>query len=207
MDQKYDPRNVLTAMHHKVTGELLHLMDGFYSNIEDGLFELAFRDDDDAEQRHCFDLMREMRYRRTNLIQTFAKRMQKSLEGWFTDIPPATDHHDEFAALAGKMSEKCSSHFNMLLQNIVERTAYATERDTRRMELPISPYHISYCFVLSCRSLEFDKHSIEIVQELFSRFVLDRLGSVYGECNQRLEDAGYFTMRDVRALDQLVTSA
>ena len=52
MDQQYDPRNVLTAMHHKVTGELLHLMDGFYSNIEDGLFELAFRDDDDSEQRH-----------------------------------------------------------------------------------------------------------------------------------------------------------
>jgi hypothetical protein len=36
-----DPRNVITSMHHKVTGELLHLMDGLYSNIEDGLFELA----------------------------------------------------------------------------------------------------------------------------------------------------------------------
>jgi hypothetical protein len=203
MDQQFDPRNVLTATHHKVTGELLHLMDGFYSNIEDGLFELAFRDDDDREQRHCFDLMREMRYRRTNLIQTFAKRMQKSLEGWFSDIPLATDHSEEFAILAQGMSEKCSSHFNMLLQNIAERTAYGTERDSRTLELPISPYHISYCFVLSCRSLEFDKHSIEIVQELFGRFVLDRLGAVYGECNQRLEEAGYYTPREL----DLVSSA
>jgi hypothetical protein len=203
MDQQYDPRNVLTAMHHKVTGELLHLMDGFYSNIEDGLFELAFRDDDDGKQRHCFDLMREMRYRRTNLIQTFAKRMQKGLEGWFTEIPPATDHSDEFATLAQAMSEKCSSHFNVLLQSITERTVYATERDSRGFELPISPRHISYCFVLSCRSLEFDKHSIEIVQELFGRFVLDRLGTVYGECNQRLEEAGYYTTREL----DLVSSA
>lgn len=196
MDQQYDPRHVLTAMHHKVTGELLHLMDGFYSNIEDGLFELAFRDDDETEQRHCFDLMREMRYRRTNLIQTFAKRMQRSLEGWFADIAPEQDHSEEFAALARGMSEKCSSHFNILLHNIAERTAYGTERDPS-LELPISPYQIAYCFVLSCRSLEFDKHSIEIVQELFGRFVLDRLGAVYGECNQRLEDAGYFTTREL----------
>ena len=198
MDQQYDPRNVLTALHHKVTGELLHLMDGFYSNIEDGLFELAFRDEDDREQRHCFDLMREMRYRRTNLIQTFARRMQMSLEDWFADVPPpAEDDDDDFALLARNMSEKVAAHFSTLLQNIVERTAYGTERDINILELPISPYRISYCFVMSCRSLEFDKHSIEIVQDLFGRFVLDRLGAVYGECNQRLEDAGYFTMREL----------
>jgi hypothetical protein len=206
MDQKYDPRNVLTAMHHKLTGELLHLMDGFYSNIEDGLFELAFRDTDDAKQRHCFDLMREMRYRRTNLIQTFARRMQQNLEGWFNEVPLPKDHSDEFAALARGMSEKCSAHFNVLLANITERTAYATERDPNLLELPISPFQIACCFVLSCRSLEFDKHSIEIVQELFGRFVLDRLGAVYGECNQRLEEMGFFTTDEIREL-QLMSSA
>ena len=73
MGQTNDPRNVFTAMHHRVTGELLHLMDGFYSNIEDGLFELAFRNNDHNQRKRCFDLMREMRYRRTSLIQTFAK--------------------------------------------------------------------------------------------------------------------------------------
>ena len=36
MDQQYDPGNVFAAMHHRVTGELLRLMDGLYSNIEDG---------------------------------------------------------------------------------------------------------------------------------------------------------------------------
>ena len=72
MDRSMDPRNVFTAMHQHVTAEILHLMDGFYSNIEDGLFELAFRGEDEDKQRHCFDLMREMRYRRTNLIQTLS---------------------------------------------------------------------------------------------------------------------------------------
>jgi hypothetical protein len=203
MDHSYDPRNVFTAIHHKVTGELLQLMDDFYSNIEDGLFELAFRGSDDGEQRNCFDLMREMGYRRTNLIQAFAKRMQQNLEGWFLEVSTDTDSDDEFAELARTMSEKCCSHFNILLQNISERTAYGTERDPSTLELPISPYRISYCFVQSCRSLEFDRHSIEIVQELFGRFVLDRLGAVYGECNQRLEEAGFFTVQE----SQLVSSA
>ena len=42
MGQATEPRNLFNAMHHRMTGELLHLMDGFYSNIEDGLFELRF---------------------------------------------------------------------------------------------------------------------------------------------------------------------
>ena len=40
-EQRRDPEAVLNALHHNVTGELLRLIDGFYSNIEDGLFELA----------------------------------------------------------------------------------------------------------------------------------------------------------------------
>ncbi|MCH8141498.1 MAG: DUF1631 family protein [Proteobacteria bacterium] len=198
MDPKTDPRNIFTAMHHTVTGELLHLMDGFYSNIEEGLFELAFDNEDVDQQRRCFDLMRELRYRRSNLIQAFAKRMQKGMEGWFNDSFEYDAEVDaEFEQLAMGMAEKCSAHFSNLLQNIAERAAYGTGRDVDGMNLPISPFRIAYNFIVSCRSLEFDEHAIEIVQELFRRFVLDRLGAVYGECNQRLEVAGYCTIREL----------
>ena len=55
MDQQFDPGNVFMAMHHRVTGELLHLMDGLYSNIEDGLFELAYRTRDAEEGMAAFE--------------------------------------------------------------------------------------------------------------------------------------------------------
>lgn len=204
MDQMYDPRNVFSAMHHKVTGDLLQLMDGFYSNIEDGLFELAYRHADPEQQSRCFNLMREMRFQRGKLIQAFAKRMQKNLENWFGDrFQLDLDHDLEYDTLARKMSSKCSSHFTYLLDAIAERTAFAMGKNFEQANLPINPYHVSYAFVVSCKSLEFDKHSIEIVQELFGRFVLDRLGAVYGECNQRLEDAGFYTQRE----QELVSSA
>jgi hypothetical protein len=197
MDRRFDPRNVFTAMHQKVTGELLHLMDGFYSNIEDGLFELAYRNDDQAVQRRCFDLMREMRYRRGSLIQAFAKRMQRGAEGWFSDPREETAYTPEATLLARRMSEKCSAHFRGLLQTLAERAAYGTDRDMDPEQLPIGPYRVALCFVASCRSLEFDKQAVEIVQELFARFVLDRMGTVYGDCNQRLEEAGYYTLREL----------
>ncbi len=196
MGQQYDPRSVFTAMHHEVTSELLRLMDGFYSNIEDGLFELAYRNNDEAQQCKCFDLMREMRFRRSNLIQTFARRMQRTIQYWFNDSVPYDEHNTELEIVAKRMSEKCSAHFKYLLQNIAERTAYGTGRDVKNVQLPISPYSIAYQFVCSCRSLQFDRESIQIVQELFARFVLDRLGGVYGDCNQRLDDAGYSTLEE-----------
>ena len=195
MGQKFDPRNVFTAMHHKVTGELLHLMDGLYSNIEDGLFELAYRhEEDERQQRSCFDLMREMRFRRSNLIQAFAKRMQRGLDYWYGEKYEFDTEYDvEMDAMARSMAEKCTSHFGLLLQSITERTAAATERGDRAVHIPISPYQISYNFLASCRSLDIDTNALDLVQELFARFVLDRLGSVYGECNQRLEKAGFHT--------------
>ncbi len=198
MDQMGDPRNVITSMHHKVTGDLLHLMDGLYSNIEDGLFELAYRHEgNETQQRRSFDLMREMRYRRSNLIQAFAKRMQRGLDYWFGDkFEYDTEYDVEFDAMARGMSEKCSAHFHMLLRNIIERTASATQRTPDTVNIPISPYQVSYNFLASCRSLDFDRHSIELVEDLFARFVLDRMGPIYGDCNQRLETAGFFTSRE-----------
>ena len=159
MDQQYDPRKVCLSIHHKVTGDLLHLMDGFYSNIEDGLFELAYRyEESEVLQRRYFDLMREMRFRRSNLIQAFAKRMQQGQEYWFGDkFEFDTEYEVDFDAMARAMSEKSTAHFNVILQHITDRTAVATDRASEHVTLPISPYQISYNFLASCRSLDFDK--------------------------------------------------
>ena len=184
---------IFTAMHLKATGELLHLMDGLYLNIEDGLFEFAYRhEEDEGRQRACFDLMRELRYRRSNLIQSFAKRMQRGLGHWLEDRTEFDTEYDvHLDQLAQRMSEKCSNHFQYLLGQIAERTANASGRVSRDVKIPISPYQVAYNFLSSCRSLDLDNESIDIVQNLFERFVLDRLGNIYGDCNRRLEDAGY----------------
>ena len=83
MQTAKDVRAAFNALHHNVTGELLRLIDGFYSNIEDGLFELAYRTDDDGQRRRCFDLMRELRFRRTGLVKAFARNLDRYRTLWF----------------------------------------------------------------------------------------------------------------------------
>ena len=73
MQHAVDPKNLLTALHYQASGELMRLMDGFYSNIEDGLFEMAYATDQEPQQRKTIDLMRELRFRREHLLKTFGK--------------------------------------------------------------------------------------------------------------------------------------
>jgi hypothetical protein len=197
MDPQHDPSNVFTAMHHRVTGELLHLMDGLYSNIEDGLFELAFRARQEQQKRRCFDLMREMRFQRSRVVQNFARRLQTGFDAWIKGTDSGRDEAP--SEQARRMAQKCTSHFSGVLQNLSERAAYALGRDVHRSHLPIGPHQIACHFIESMKALKFDDSAIEIVEELFSRFVLERLGSVYGECNQRLERAGFYTLSELDA--------
>lgn len=196
-DQRRDPHAVLNALHHSVTGELLRLIDGFYSNIEDGLFELAFRTGDEPQRRRCFDLMRELRFRRTGLVKAFARSMDRYCSLWFgadesLDVEASTGK--ELDQLIMRMAEKSSAHFFGVLQSIAERAEVATGRAfDGAQDVPISPRRVARAFVVSCRSLKLDHASIEIVQDLFARFVLDGLGNIYGQCNLRLHSEGYAT--------------
>jgi hypothetical protein len=202
MSSQVQPRKALSAMLRRVTGELLHLMDGLYSNIEDGLFELAYRTDHEAQRRRCFDLMRDMRFQRSRIVQTFARRMQSGFDAWLTDA--ALDEACPAAqeALARRMAQKCTSHFGGLLQAIAERSSDALGRETGCAELPISPYRVAGTFIESLRALKFDDQAIDIVENLFSRFVLERLGPVYGECNQQLEQSGFYTSEELTELSR-----
>lgn len=199
MNWQGDVRNVFAGMHHHFTGELLHLLDGLYSNIEDGLFELAFRADHNDQKRRCFDLMRDMRFQRSRVVQTFAKRVQATFDAWIVPGEPAKVASDN--SRAKRMAQKCSSHFGGVLQTLSERAGYALGREIDRADLPMGPYQIASHFIDAMKSLRFDDASIEIVEDLFERFVLERLGSIYGECNRHLESAGYLSGSELAAFE------
>ncbi len=196
-DQLRDPRDVLGKVHRLLTGELLRLMDGFYNNIEESLFELAYQSEDDSQRRRCFDLMRELRFRRSGLIKHFARSIDKYRSLWFKDdLLPELKAGQDLEAIVMRMADKTSSHFEGVLQAIAERVGHATQRQLAVCNMPIAPKSVAMAFVVSCRSLRMDTASIEIVQQLFSRFVLDGLGAVYGSINQDLMRSGYLTLEE-----------
>jgi len=192
-----DPRSTLSDLHHQATGEILGLVDGLYSNIEDGLFELADRAEQQQRRERCFNLMRELRYRRGFLVKHFTKTMFSLRGYWFTDEvwePDLSDLGIDFNRQLNRLTAKSDAHFTGLLRVICERASHASQgRQIHRAGLPIGPKAISNSFVQSCRLLRMDPESIELVLSLFSRFVLDRLGHVYANTNDRLQAAGYCT--------------
>ncbi len=187
--------DLFAGIHTHATRELTRLMDGFYHNVEDGLFEMAYANQDQAQQRHAVELMRELRSRRKQLLHTFKKRIQTSGQAWMGTPADGPELMEE-RMMANDMAGKCSAHFGSVLQTIAERTSHATQRQVARTSLPISPEEVSYGFLLSCRSVKFEKEAVEMVQSLFGRFVLDRLGSMYGQVNLTLEGAGCLTQAE-----------
>jgi hypothetical protein len=199
MQQLVEPKDLFAKLHREATDELLQLMDGFYSNIEDGLFELAYANEDQTQQRNINELMRELRFRRKTLIKTFGKLVRNAARSWCSEVDARPTDSEE-SILANQMATKCASHFGQLLRNIAERTAHAINHDVDAASIPVSPEQVSLHFVMSCRWLHFDQSSIETVQTLFGRFVLERLGHIYGQINATLEEAGYLTVAELEAI-------
>ena len=177
-------------------------MAGLYTNIEDSLFELAFSNGSPIQQRHIGELMKELRFRRSQLLKSFAGRMKESEACWWGDDMPGAELMEE-RILAQRMAGKCKAHFTHLLGDIGQRLQDAVG-DAAPTQLPISPEQLSYHFLMSCRSMSFEKYSLEVISDLFARFVLDRLGTVYGGINLSLEQAGY---RNTEQLENMSATA
>ena len=198
LDASKSPRAVITALHKNATRELIRLLDGFYNNIEDGLFEHAYQTDDESQRARYFDLMREMRMRRSSLVKGFARGMDRNMKAWFDPDRAAILSGvpvPELEAIVTGMVKNSSAHFGGVLEVIAERAGLALNLPCS--EAPISPRHIAGAFVNSCRTLKLDTQAIEIVQDLFCRFVLDGLGSIYGGFNHALMDQGFHTSNEV----------
>lgn len=191
-----DVRDTFTALHHQVIAELLHLLDGFFVNLEYGLFEMADRLDDEATRTRSFNLMREMRHQRPQILRTFTRFLEADRARW-TEPSKETEEDEALYRHASALARKGANHLRPVLHLIAERTAYATDRHAAEVQLPISPVRLTYNFLRSCRLLESDDTFAQMVNELFSRFVLDRLGTVYGRCNDRLGAAGFLSERQV----------
>ena len=184
----------LEALFLGASGEIAKLMDGFYDNIEDGLFEQVYDNDNRDEQQRIVELMREIRNQRPVLVRVFLERVSQSTEDWLLgrDAP----EYLEESIQAEDIARRCSEHFGPLLQVLSERIADAIECTPDRENLSLSPEKIAYQFIMSCRDVGMDRRSVMGVQDLFHRFVLERLGTVYGNMNRQLMAAGFLTLRE-----------
>lgn len=178
-------QRTFAAIQHQATSEVLHLLDGFYENLEHGLFELAFQIDQSDIQARCAALMKDLRLRKAMALRSFTTLMEADLALW-----EAADDSEEFAALqikARSLARKYENHFATVLGSMAGWIALATNRADTEIEVPIGPNRLAYHFLRSISSAHEDRELSSMLCDLFGRLVLDRLGPLYGKSNARLE--------------------
>ena len=174
---------IVNRCHVTMTQAILELFEGFFVNFEDALFEYAYRSDSEQVQQHCFNLMRELRLQREHLIEVVGGVLERRRLDWYCSERPS---NDGLHARARSMAATANAHFSPLLEQLVGRMTALGAVDTSLHAIPLGPTGVAHAFLLALRARGFHPSADELLGELFRRFVLDRLGPVYGDLNRHL---------------------
>ena len=187
--QQPTPTVVYAAHRWVVDGVVLHLQ-GMLLNADDALFELAARSTDETVQRRCFDLARQLRVQRDQIIGGFRHVMERGRRMWgLRDF--RAQEADSAWALAQSLGAKSHVHFGPLLAALCKEFATLLDCNVANFDaLPISPTWIANGFLEARRAAGFTSGAADYLDRLFVRYVIDRLGVLYGEVHALLANAG-----------------
>lgn len=171
--------------------QVISLLDGALSNLEDCLFEIAYISDEPDIHKRCFNLMRELRMHQDNLRRGYARLLLRHLDSWYQfgghyAFPPGREDTDELKAEAARLSARAQSHLSppigalesVLTTRIAEWHTASGSVDVETVVFPLAPQSLTLAFLESTRALDLDPGQRALLLQLFRRYVLDRLGSV-----------------------------
>ncbi len=172
-------------------------------NVDDALFELSDKVDNDRERNMYFEAMREIRLKRDGLQKHFDYEMQLYFNNFISgkrkdeDLPDEDeltlvelDELEDTIAIENMIS-KARPHFEDDLFAVTERLKLVLRR--KRInddENPLDPKAICDCFHKASELLETEIQVKLIFYKLFERYVMNNLGHFYRELNQLFIDKG-----------------
>lgn len=184
------------------------LVGNLFENIDDALFDLAEKAENNAVQTLYFEGMRKVRLQRQKIEQTFQEQLSRLIgdfatgklrpakveavpSGQGSDLSLLDDSELEeslaVTSAIAKTENRLAPALNALNQRLsVLRGGAAVEDATN----PIAPAHLGQAFRVAMRLLELSVNSRLIIFKLFDRYVLANLGDVYDEINAQLIQAG-----------------
>ena len=181
-------------------GDLIRVL---MENVDDALFELADKVDNDKERNMYFEAMREIRLKRDGLKQRFNEEIKQSFErvlngdsalGEIEDEDELTlieldDLEDKIAI--SNMVSRARPKFEDDLFAVSERLKLVLKRKTFiDDENPLDPRAICECFHSASVLLETDIQAKLIFYKLFERYVINNLGHFYKEVNDLFVEKG-----------------
>ena len=178
-----------------------------FEHVDDALFDLAEKAENNAAQMHYFDGMREVRKRRPAVERNFLGAISRHL-GELThpaqqqSVPtPATPGTVELSLVADNELEESLAITSMISKNEsrLSRDLFSVNQrlsvicgghkidDTSN---PVAPAILSQAFRLALQELSADMRVKLIIYKLFDRYLLSSLEELYQEINTELARAG-----------------
>jgi hypothetical protein len=178
------------------------LMEG----VDDAMFELSDKVDNDRERNMYFEAMREIRVKREALKKRFGHEMQQGFNRFITGKPLSREADDEDDEDELTLIEFDDLEDNIAIENMISRARPYFEDDlfavTERLKLilrrkeidedenPLDPKAICDCFHKASELLETDIQVKLIFYKLFEKYVMNNLGHFYRELNTLFIEKG-----------------
>ena len=195
---------LLSAVRAIANKRLLQWIGNMFEHVDDALFDLAEKAENNATQTHYFDGMREVRKRRPPVERSFLAAINHEL-GNLSHVPPAASsaasEPAELSLVADTELEESLAITSMIGKNEarLSRDLFAVNqrlsvicggRKIDDASNPMAPAILSQVFRQSMQELSADMRVKLIIYKLFDRYVLSALDGLYREVNAELIRAG-----------------
>lgn len=211
LSQRLDPSSprvgeLLNSVRTIASRRLQLLLGNMFEHVDDALFDLAEKAENNAAQMHYFDGMREVRKRRPAVERNYLARISRELaEVASAQRPapaePAPSGSIELSLVADNELEESLAITSMIGKN-ESRLARDLFAVNQRLSVicgglkiddasnPVGPAALAQAFRLAMRELSADMRVKLIIYKLFDRYVLSALEELYQEINAELVRAG-----------------
>lgn len=212
LSQRLDPSSerggaLLNTVRDIASRRLQLLVNGMFEHVDDALFDLAEKAENNAAQMHYFDGMREVRKRRPAVERTFLSTVTREIADFASQQRqtasgvPLPIGSVELTLVADNELEESLAITSMIGKNETRltRDLFAVNQrlsviygGTRIEDAnnPVAPAALTQAFRQAMRELSAEMRVKLIIYKLFDRYVLASLDELYQEINAELVRAG-----------------
>jgi len=217
LGQRLDPSSgrggdLLNAVRNISSRRLQQYIGNMFEHVDDALFDLAEKAENNAAQMHYFDGMREVRKRRPVIERSFLSLVSRELNEFAGGNRAASPSASTPMAAAAPGSVELSLVADNELEESLAITSMVGKNETRlardlfavnqRLSVicggmriedasnPVGPALLAQAFRHAMRELNADMRVKLIIYKLFDRYVMAALEELYQEVNAELMRAG-----------------
>ncbi|RDS85667.1 DUF1631 domain-containing protein [Dyella psychrodurans] len=214
LSQRLDPAtgrggDLLNAVRNIAARRLQQYIGNMFEHVDDALFDLAEKAENNAAQMHYFDGMREVRKRRPVIERSFLTLVSRELNDFVSgQRSPGQNNPSMPAAGSIELSLVADNELeeSLAITSLIGKNETRLARDlfavNQRLSVicggtriedatnPIGPALLAQAFRQSMRELSADMRVKLIIYKLFDRYVMASLDELYQETNAELMRAG-----------------